>query len=183
MYLYPAVYQMSNSHLPCSNPVVQVKAVESGALQTLLTVLATVEPFRVKKKVVTSSSSSQLQVTLSWSLMSSMTVLFLRSCLQWPLSYVTSPTHSTTSCHMGAYRSYQSCSGLMKAECWEHALSPCYMTWSVRRYNKNLWRSSQDLILSVILTLVWSVHLGAHLSGRSGPGPGCFSWGACAAVC
>ncbi|KAG7241922.1 hypothetical protein INR49_024669 [Caranx melampygus] len=35
-----------------SNPVVQVKAVESGALQTLLTVLATVQPLRVKKKVL-----------------------------------------------------------------------------------------------------------------------------------
>ncbi|XP_068451824.1 nucleotide exchange factor SIL1 isoform X2 [Clinocottus analis] len=35
-----------------SNPVVQVKAVESGALQTLLTVLATAQPLRVKKKVL-----------------------------------------------------------------------------------------------------------------------------------
>lgn len=61
MYLYPAAYQMSNSRLPCSNPVVQVKAVESGALQTLLTVLATVEPLRVKKKVV-NHLTSQLQV-------------------------------------------------------------------------------------------------------------------------
>lgn len=34
-----------------SNPVVQVKAVESGALQTLLTILATEQPLRVKKKV------------------------------------------------------------------------------------------------------------------------------------
>ncbi|XP_047440932.1 nucleotide exchange factor SIL1 isoform X2 [Mugil cephalus] len=33
-----------------SNPVVQVKAVESGALQTLLTTLATAEPLSVKKK-------------------------------------------------------------------------------------------------------------------------------------
>ncbi|XP_034400003.1 nucleotide exchange factor SIL1 isoform X2 [Cyclopterus lumpus] len=35
-----------------SNPVVQVKAVESGALQTLLTILATAQPLRVKKKVL-----------------------------------------------------------------------------------------------------------------------------------
>lgn len=35
-----------------SNPVVQVKAVESGALQTLLTTLATAQPLRVKKKVL-----------------------------------------------------------------------------------------------------------------------------------
>ncbi|XP_054872288.1 nucleotide exchange factor SIL1 isoform X3 [Amphiprion ocellaris] len=35
-----------------SNPVVQVKAVESGALQTLLTTLATVQPLNVKKKVL-----------------------------------------------------------------------------------------------------------------------------------
>ncbi|XP_004073645.1 nucleotide exchange factor SIL1 [Oryzias latipes] len=35
-----------------SNPVVQVKAVENGALQTLLTTLATVQPVSVKKKVL-----------------------------------------------------------------------------------------------------------------------------------
>uniref|UniRef100_A0A3B5BE72 Nucleotide exchange factor SIL1 n=1 Tax=Stegastes partitus TaxID=144197 RepID=A0A3B5BE72_9TELE len=35
-----------------SNPVVQVKAVESGALQTLLTTLATAQPLNVKKKVL-----------------------------------------------------------------------------------------------------------------------------------
>ncbi|XP_070692935.1 nucleotide exchange factor SIL1 isoform X2 [Pempheris klunzingeri] len=35
-----------------SNPVVQVKAVERGALQMLLTVLATTQPVRVKKKVL-----------------------------------------------------------------------------------------------------------------------------------
>lgn len=35
-----------------SNPAVQVKAVESGALQTLLTVLATTEHFPVQKKVL-----------------------------------------------------------------------------------------------------------------------------------
>nr|XP_019934043.1 PREDICTED: nucleotide exchange factor SIL1 isoform X2 [Paralichthys olivaceus] len=35
-----------------SNPVVQVKAVESGALQRLLTALATAQPIRVKKKVL-----------------------------------------------------------------------------------------------------------------------------------
>ncbi|XP_023273557.1 nucleotide exchange factor SIL1 [Seriola lalandi dorsalis] len=35
-----------------SNPVVQVKAVENGALQTLLTVLAIAQPLRVKKKVL-----------------------------------------------------------------------------------------------------------------------------------
>nr|XP_046261998.1 nucleotide exchange factor SIL1 isoform X2 [Scatophagus argus] len=35
-----------------SNPVVQVKAMESGALQTLLTILATAQPLRVKKKVL-----------------------------------------------------------------------------------------------------------------------------------
>ncbi|XP_034546480.1 nucleotide exchange factor SIL1 isoform X3 [Notolabrus celidotus] len=35
-----------------SNPAVQVKAVESGALQTLLTSLATAEPLHVKKKVL-----------------------------------------------------------------------------------------------------------------------------------
>ncbi|XP_035524599.1 nucleotide exchange factor SIL1 [Morone saxatilis] len=35
-----------------SNPAVQVKAVESGALQTLLTILATTQPLRVKKKVL-----------------------------------------------------------------------------------------------------------------------------------
>uniref|UniRef100_A0A8C6SQR9 Nucleotide exchange factor SIL1 n=1 Tax=Neogobius melanostomus TaxID=47308 RepID=A0A8C6SQR9_9GOBI len=35
-----------------SNPAVQVKAVESGALQTLLTVLATTEHFSVQKKVL-----------------------------------------------------------------------------------------------------------------------------------
>lgn len=34
-----------------SNPVVQVKAVENGALQTLLTTLATAESVSVKKKV------------------------------------------------------------------------------------------------------------------------------------
>lgn len=39
--------------LPCSNPVVQVKAAESGALQMLLTILATEQPLRVKKKVRT----------------------------------------------------------------------------------------------------------------------------------
>ncbi|XP_077957594.1 nucleotide exchange factor SIL1 isoform X2 [Gasterosteus aculeatus] len=33
-----------------SNPMVQVKAVESGALQTLLTIMATAQPLRVKKK-------------------------------------------------------------------------------------------------------------------------------------
>uniref|UniRef100_A0A1A8SNG1 Nucleotide exchange factor SIL1 n=1 Tax=Nothobranchius rachovii TaxID=451742 RepID=A0A1A8SNG1_9TELE len=35
-----------------SNPAVQVKAVEGGALQTLLTALATVQPFTVRKKVL-----------------------------------------------------------------------------------------------------------------------------------
>ncbi|TKS71994.1 Nucleotide exchange factor SIL1 [Collichthys lucidus] len=35
-----------------SNPVVQVKAAESGALQTLLTMLATTQPLQVKKKVL-----------------------------------------------------------------------------------------------------------------------------------
>ncbi|XP_041653618.1 nucleotide exchange factor SIL1 isoform X2 [Cheilinus undulatus] len=35
-----------------SNPAVQVKAVESGALQTLLTTLVTAEPLHVKKKVL-----------------------------------------------------------------------------------------------------------------------------------
>ncbi|XP_039976306.1 nucleotide exchange factor SIL1 isoform X3 [Xiphias gladius] len=35
-----------------SNPVVQVKALESGALRMLLTILATAQPFRVKKKVL-----------------------------------------------------------------------------------------------------------------------------------
>ncbi|XP_029297621.1 nucleotide exchange factor SIL1 isoform X2 [Cottoperca gobio] len=35
-----------------SNPGVQVKAMESGALQTLLTILATAQPLRVKKKVL-----------------------------------------------------------------------------------------------------------------------------------
>uniref|UniRef100_A0A8C7VAI6 Nucleotide exchange factor SIL1 n=1 Tax=Oryzias sinensis TaxID=183150 RepID=A0A8C7VAI6_9TELE len=35
-----------------SNPVVQVKAVENGALQTLLTTLATAQPVSVKKKVL-----------------------------------------------------------------------------------------------------------------------------------
>ncbi|XP_026212826.1 nucleotide exchange factor SIL1 isoform X2 [Anabas testudineus] len=35
-----------------SNPVVQVKAVESGALQILLTTLATAQPLQVKKKVL-----------------------------------------------------------------------------------------------------------------------------------
>ncbi|XP_061581939.1 nucleotide exchange factor SIL1-like isoform X2 [Cololabis saira] len=35
-----------------SNPVVQVKAVESGALQTLLTTLVTAQPLHVKKKVL-----------------------------------------------------------------------------------------------------------------------------------
>lgn len=35
-----------------SNPTVQVKAVESGALQTLLTILATTEHFSVQKKVL-----------------------------------------------------------------------------------------------------------------------------------
>uniref|UniRef100_G3Q693 Nucleotide exchange factor SIL1 n=1 Tax=Gasterosteus aculeatus TaxID=69293 RepID=G3Q693_GASAC len=35
-----------------SNPMVQVKAVESGALQTLLTIMATAQPLRVKKKVL-----------------------------------------------------------------------------------------------------------------------------------
>lgn len=34
-----------------SNPVVQVKAVDSGALQMLLTLLASSQPLRVKKKV------------------------------------------------------------------------------------------------------------------------------------
>lgn len=36
----------------CSNPVVQVKAVEGGALQTLLTLLATTQPLGVRKKVL-----------------------------------------------------------------------------------------------------------------------------------
>ncbi|XP_049442566.1 nucleotide exchange factor SIL1 [Epinephelus fuscoguttatus] len=35
-----------------SNPAVQVKVVEGGALQTLLTILATTQPLRVKKKVL-----------------------------------------------------------------------------------------------------------------------------------
>uniref|UniRef100_A0A3Q3GN24 Nucleotide exchange factor SIL1 n=1 Tax=Labrus bergylta TaxID=56723 RepID=A0A3Q3GN24_9LABR len=35
-----------------SNPTVQVKAVENGALQTLLTTLATAQPIHVKKKVL-----------------------------------------------------------------------------------------------------------------------------------
>lgn len=35
-----------------SNPAVQVKVVESGALQMLLTMLATTQPVRVKKKVL-----------------------------------------------------------------------------------------------------------------------------------
>ncbi|KAM8910210.1 nucleotide exchange factor SIL1 isoform 3-T6 [Spinachia spinachia] len=35
-----------------SNPMVQVKALESGALQTLLVILATAQPLRVKKKVL-----------------------------------------------------------------------------------------------------------------------------------
>ncbi|KAM3866686.1 nucleotide exchange factor SIL1 [Diretmus argenteus] len=35
-----------------SNPVVQVEAVDSGALQCLLTLLATTQPLRVKKKVL-----------------------------------------------------------------------------------------------------------------------------------
>ncbi|KAL6118026.1 sil1 [Pungitius sinensis] len=35
-----------------SNPMVQVKAVECGALQTLLTMMATAQPLRVKKKVL-----------------------------------------------------------------------------------------------------------------------------------
>lgn len=39
--------------VPHSNPVVQVKAVESGALQKLLTALATAQPLIVKKKVWT----------------------------------------------------------------------------------------------------------------------------------
>ncbi|KAF7644565.1 hypothetical protein LDENG_00219820 [Lucifuga dentata] len=40
-----------------SNPVVQVKAVEAGALQTLLTVLATSQPLGVKKKVLFAAAS------------------------------------------------------------------------------------------------------------------------------
>ncbi|XP_074530910.1 nucleotide exchange factor SIL1 [Halichoeres trimaculatus] len=40
-----------------SNPVVQVKAVENGALQTLLTTLATAEPLHVKKKVLFAMAS------------------------------------------------------------------------------------------------------------------------------
>lgn len=38
--------------LSCSNPVVQVKAMDSGALQMLLRILATTHPLRVKKKVL-----------------------------------------------------------------------------------------------------------------------------------
>lgn len=44
---------MAAMFLLCSNPVVQVNAVESGALQTLLTMLATAHPLSVKKKVLT----------------------------------------------------------------------------------------------------------------------------------
>lgn len=40
-----------------SNPMVQVKAVENGALQTLLTTLATTEPLHVKKKVLFAMAS------------------------------------------------------------------------------------------------------------------------------
>lgn len=43
----------------CSNPAVQVEAVENGALQTLLTTLATAQQLRVQKKV---STPTQLSV-------------------------------------------------------------------------------------------------------------------------
>lgn len=42
-----------------SNPAVQVEAMENGALQTLLTTLATAQQLRVKKKV---STPTQLTV-------------------------------------------------------------------------------------------------------------------------
>lgn len=41
----------------CSNPAVQVEAVENGALQTLLTTLATAQQLRVQKKVSTPTHS------------------------------------------------------------------------------------------------------------------------------
>lgn len=43
---------MSSVILFSSNPAVQVKVVESGALQMLLTILATTQPVGVKKKVL-----------------------------------------------------------------------------------------------------------------------------------
>lgn len=49
----PSVTAVLFSHLSCSNPVVQVEATESGALQRLLTILATEQPIKVKKKVLT----------------------------------------------------------------------------------------------------------------------------------
>lgn len=36
---------------PCSNPKVQIEAIEGGALQKLLVILATEQPLPVKKKV------------------------------------------------------------------------------------------------------------------------------------
>lgn len=117
--------------MSCSNPAVQVKAVEGGALQTLLTMLATTQPLRVKKKVLTHT-----RVTIRLSIECTHTVLMfstcgcvpVRFCLQWPPYYVTSPTHSFTSCHMEGCRFYQSCSCRTEAGFCAHASSPCYMT-------------------------------------------------------
>uniref|UniRef100_A0A668SCU0 Nucleotide exchange factor SIL1 n=1 Tax=Oreochromis aureus TaxID=47969 RepID=A0A668SCU0_OREAU len=52
-----------------SNPAVQVEAVENGALQTLLTTLATAQQLRVKKKVCEDDSplnQEALKTTMTW---------------------------------------------------------------------------------------------------------------------
>lgn len=122
-----------SSLLSCSNSVVQVKAVESGALQTLLTLLATTHPLRVRKKVLAHipmyCGEGEYTNTYSSALMSSVCdCRSARFSLQWPPSYATSPMHNITSCHMEGCRSYRSCSGRMKAGFCVHALLPCCMT-------------------------------------------------------
>lgn len=133
--------------LLCSNPVVQVQAMEGGALQTLLTTLATTQPLNVKKKVPYSPPYwTHSPETEHWFLH----IHAFRSCLRWPASCVTSPTHRATSCHVAGCRFCQSSSGKMLGECWEHGLSPCCMIWSVRRYNT--WYTGSYCGKSLILT-------------------------------
>lgn len=55
--------------------------------------------------------------------------------------------HNNTSCHTADYRSFLTFSGQMEVEFCEHALLPCCMTWSVRRYN---WRNNQGSSLLLV---------------------------------
>lgn len=121
-------------HCPfCSNPVVQVKAMEEGALQTLLTTLATSQLLSVKKKVhVNRLQHSSTLRPHTCSLMGQCSSC--RSCLLWPLFYATSPLHSSTSCPTEGCRFYQSCSRQTEEFC-AHASSPCCMIWSVKRFS------------------------------------------------